>query len=259
MVEFDADGGLQEYASDTYITQHLFRNAPISAKSAELKTLLHDLDEARSELRKIRAEISSTKRESAEFLAQCAQHRALKFALNYIEDPNTLLDKPCVETSHNGFTIQTLREKLEYKDPYENARNRDKIKLLTLFGNAAGNLQWQFSSYSDGSGSMYEVEIFDTWAEAEAYVHEQVREEITDAVKNKNLYYADVLDKKYPGLATGEELKIILTARREWAGARVVKLANELADKRQEFVKAQIEFEGVSNGTNIGNNSVDAT
>ena len=105
------------------------------------------------------------------------------------EEFNNLLSgdiKYVVEGSYN-IEIKKLRD-IELSN--YNRWNKD-LKLITLFGNDKGTMDWRISEYSDGSGSNTKIKVFKTEKEAIEYVEGFVneRDNVSDHhVKIASLY-----------------------------------------------------------------------
>jgi hypothetical protein len=72
-----------------------------------------------------------------------------------------------------GIDIADLFDEIEDRDTWSGYRKHDGIKLVSLFGNSNGDLEFRINGYRDGSGLGWEeIEFFETKPEALARARE---------------------------------------------------------------------------------------
>jgi hypothetical protein len=124
----------------------LFEQAPVASVNKEVQALQAKKELLLEEIRRIEYNVDTVKRS--------AQAITLEYQKwNELRDLNLFVQKKI--THYVEFHYSDLKI-VEFKDEKcEGSRN--ELKLLTLFGNAKGDLQWKLNAYNDGSGSNYEV------------------------------------------------------------------------------------------------------
>jgi hypothetical protein len=115
-----------------------------------------------------------------------------------------------VVKEYNGYNICSVKEAITTKDSYYD-HSRD-IKLVTLFGDSKGNLQYKINQYRDGSGSGSDnVWFFETEDEAKRWLLNKIESDIIaneryfnleEHIKMKEKYNikSDIFDKKIEDL-----------------------------------------------------------
>lgn len=245
-----ADDESYEYAADVCITRRLFRKPPTAAKAAELAQLQKDIEEAQTTLAALRVEIKKEKDDNAAFLSRCRKYPALRVVLAYLE--GNLLDNPCVIRDYNGWRIQPLRDALTITSSY--SKYERGMKLITLFGDTNGNLQWRVNTYADGSGSFYEIELCDSTEAATAFVEEQVRAKIADDLESGRHASAAVVAAANPGIALPEQLEALAAYKYRHMQAQLAQKAEAVTKARDEFDKFKEELQRLTTGETNGEN-----
>lgn len=145
----------------------------LEARVAELDGLI---TEKHAELKRINEELDQSGRRYQEQLKKLKQHQALQRIEDYIDGKFThFLEVP----GYSAPTIVTADNALaKGGTEYENRWDK-KLRLLTLFGDTNGDLQWRINRYSDGSGSS-NTEVYPCHNEEEAI--DIVRQLYADAV-----------------------------------------------------------------------------
>lgn len=149
-----------------HIVKRVFDDAPtekIHAEVAEAQQRLADIvgkiSEARNELRVVEQERKAV-------LAKLQQMPALKRLEDWVDGKVTHF----VTLSYGTVSILTKDElRCDSESNYRERRAPVRWKLITLFGDANGNLMWEANKYSDGSGS-WSCECWMCCSEEEARV-----------------------------------------------------------------------------------------
>lgn len=165
---------------EVLITGELYRSA-----QAVVAMEMDRVDELRKECdryRKLRSEAVVALRKTEQENAERADNISARHAvLKHIED---ILDrKPLFIADFNKLRVlgpDEAEKMLADVDPdyrYSNRGRKPKRKLLMLWGDADGDLEWRISNYSDGSGYSCVLSFHDT--EEAAYAAIDVRAEGT--------------------------------------------------------------------------------
>jgi hypothetical protein len=145
----------------------------LQEKVAELDKLVA---EKRKELKRVNAELDQAGKRRQEQLKKLVQHQALQRIEDYLDGKFThFLEVP----GYSAPAIVTADKALAHGGTEHENRWDKKLRLLTLFGDTKGDLQWRINRYSDGSGSS-NTEVYPCQNEEEAITI--VRQLYADAV-----------------------------------------------------------------------------
>lgn len=158
------------------IIRSLFVEPPVSLYDEQIR-------QKKSELEKLRAEISEANREKQEL-----DNRKWKLIAKLTEQVNVLsgiadwidgkVTHVVVVSEYGDVSVREI-DQLEC----DSSRNtwRKQIKLMTLFGDSDGSLTWKMNKYYDGSGSWCTVYLFSSEDEAKAKASQVIQEwEVAD-------------------------------------------------------------------------------
>jgi hypothetical protein len=149
------------YRSDVIEADHVFTEEPVALVGERIRKLNAEELETRKRLEELRNEVLITNSEISKREKAFARHRALDRLEDFIEGRITHV----VLVQYGKPSIMPLAEALSRKDEYERS-----LKLVTLYGDSKGNLQWHLDHYSDGSGHPY-VYIYPFLSEEAALQH----------------------------------------------------------------------------------------
>lgn len=141
--------------------REVFHKPPTAKLEARVNELDKLVNEKRAELRRVNEELDQAGKRRQEQLKKIGQHRALQRIEDYLDGKFTHF----LEVSdYYGPKIVTADDALANGgiDRWDKG-----IRLLTLFGDTKGDLQWRINRYSDGSGSS-STEVFPCHTEEEA-------------------------------------------------------------------------------------------
>lgn len=142
----------------------IYLNPPTQKLEAKVDELDKLITEKRNELKRVNTELDQAGRRHQEQLKKLAQHRALQRIEDYLDGKFTHFLEV---NEYYGPKIVTADDALSKGGTEHENRWDKKLRLLTLFGDTKGDLQWRINRYSDGSGSS-SVEVFPVQNEAEA-------------------------------------------------------------------------------------------
>lgn len=187
---------------------------------------------------KIEAEIMQVENEIRARKARVLAHDKLALLDTYLSKDGIT---HYVGTSYRGIDIVAFKDAV-IDDRY--AYNRDNLKLLTLWGNTKGDLNWCLSEYSSSNFDSHSVvypctSLEQARAEAQALFDEQianwrkVKEERSD-----DIYYPMHASATKLGLAIPDDFITHLKAKGiKDAAAKVARQVKELADAEAEYAK----------------------
>ncbi len=156
--------------------REIFSEPPTVKLHAKVDELDKLVTEKRAELKRINEELDQAGRRYQEQLKKLKQHQALNRIEEYLDGKFTHF----LEVPHYSAPAIVTAESALAKGgtEYENRWDK-KLRLLTLFGDTKGDLQWNINRYSDGSGSS-SIDVYPCQSEQEAI--EIARRLFADAV-----------------------------------------------------------------------------
>lgn len=136
------DDDEQFTAESPYVVDRVFDSAPEKVFHDKIDTLKAEIESLNNKHYELQKELLGAKEQHEKKINGYKKFDALKYLDAFIEGKLThyvILDRwhPVI---------------LEFNESYSDDRARDKLKLLTLFGNSNGNLTWELNNYKDGSG-----------------------------------------------------------------------------------------------------------
>lgn len=134
------------YEEEPRTVSTVFKTAPSGLYNKEIKQAqkdLGDLQKRAIEASKTLHEAEDAKRRQTAVFARVA---ALQRLEDFIEGRITHV----LMGNYGDLNLQTLEEAITSKED----RWSKKLKLVSLFGDSKGDLQWRVNYYSDGSGSI---------------------------------------------------------------------------------------------------------
>lgn len=125
----------------------IYLNPPTQKLEAKVDELDKLITEKRNELKRVNTELDQAGRQYQEQLKKLKQHQALRRIEDYLDGKFTHFLHVC---DYYGPKIITKDEALDQNDRWDK-----ELKLLTLFGDTKGDLQWRINKYRDGSGNSW--------------------------------------------------------------------------------------------------------
>lgn len=160
----------------------IYAEPPVEMRDAKVVELDSRIEIKRAELDAIRQDIHQATAERQAILSRLKQHAALKYIDDFIEGRITHFVVVTSESVLVEDAATTLKE-----DPERSYST--EIKLLTLYGNTKGDLQWRLNTYRDGSGSNREVYPCMSEAEGDELARKVVAGQIASEAESKKLTY----------------------------------------------------------------------
>lgn len=143
---YDDSGEEEEYYDRLGTFPRIFADPPIEVWDASVTKLREQERELREQVAARRNELREVENSAKGIIAKFGRFSALKDLENYLDGKITHF----VIVNYGTVTVQE-KEATLIQDP-ERAWNKEQ-KLLTLFGDTKGDLQWRLNQYRDGSGS----------------------------------------------------------------------------------------------------------
>lgn len=147
------DEDVDDYPGDIVERDSVFIEAPTQLYSIEREREEAKYNEMLSKNTALRAELHGLEEEYKAQMTKLKRHKGLRLLEDYLDGKVTH-----VLTCNYSMKLMTFEEAFAYKDN-EYDRHPTKLKLLTLFGDTKGELEWRMSRYADGSGNS-EYHIF---------------------------------------------------------------------------------------------------
>lgn len=161
----DPDEEPSEYRDEVFVVPEVFEEAPtvrLDKRVAVLEGMVATLEAQRAALESRIAEVN---RDEKVRFARFEKFKPLHHLEDFIEGRIThYAEIPTYWGQPRIFSFSDTADK----------DTRGKYKLLTLFGDSGGCLEWRLSSYRDGSGSSVEVVPCFSYEEAHAAIQERI-------------------------------------------------------------------------------------
>lgn len=152
------------------ITEKLYSEPPRPLLDAEIAKTKQELEGLRDQLGDVRSEIREALAERTRLITKLKDVPSLRYIEAAVESRFTHI----VSCSYGPpYTIGTIEEALDKNDRFSKG-----LKLLTLYGDAKGNLQWRINHYSDGSGGATDAWPFTSEDDALAFLRQKIADDI---------------------------------------------------------------------------------
>jgi hypothetical protein len=200
----------------------------------QIKDLEDRISSLRTELLGLETEVSDAKKEKADLLQIVSQNKALRHIADFLEGKIT----------HYAVFDWNGPEIITFKDAQCEGSGWDKsTKLLTLFGNSKGDLQWNLNRYKDGSGSGYDVIPCLSCDDAVAEIKEWVADKLASEVRGRYMELADKWGVPVPPEYRKQVLESSVASLKNAA-----KQQRDLLDKNEAELKRVMEqINGIGN------------
>lgn len=139
------DGETEYLSGDVTRLHEVYTEPPEAAKHEKIAELNKTIETQRAELRRINSELDVAGKEYQARVKKLQQHRALKRIEDYLDGKFTVFLE---YNDWNPPKIVVPADALRQSD-----RNDKRQRLMCLFGDSNGNLEWKINDYRDGSGS----------------------------------------------------------------------------------------------------------
>lgn len=169
----DPDGRTYYGSPETW--RQAFNTAPIAKLDARVAELDAAIAEKSAALSKIRGELAAAERETADRLAKLKKYDALRRIEHYIDGKFAYF----LVVPLYGMPRIEVRDALIANGDGGSGYDRS-VKLLCLFGESKGDLQWKVNHYRDGSGDWMDVYPFASKGEAVEQLRRLYAEEVTN-------------------------------------------------------------------------------
>lgn len=230
--EFDSEdnamlSGHREVVSHVYSKPPTARyDQDVINAQEDLTNLLKEADEAHTALREAKSELKALTKD-------LERVPALKRINDFINGNFKYYAMP---EDYSGPKILAKEDAEKQADDYDHG----KVKLLTLFGDSKGDLQWRIDQYSDGSGGSKRIaHPAKTIEDARNFIHDFITKECEGNFKLGRFYTFDrcISWMQENGYKVRQEW---VDARDQYEGEKNKKARLEL-EKKQEEIKAKLK------------------
>lgn len=236
-VEFGLpDGEVESSFEGAAVWHEYFLSPPRDVIDKEIATLQAKADELRTECIKLGREHAETKREIEKDLearkARLARHEQLKQLDDFVTK-----GVACYVTCDHYGEINTKGFNSTKSD-----YGRDSFRLLSLFGDSKGQLNWQLNRYSDGSGDYTECIPCVSNEDAKAAVVELLNRRWDQWRKDGRLSYLSGYAKSSQeyGIAVPEDVAAQITKDAEQRKKASLEAAEKaFVDAQANLIKAR--------------------
>lgn len=143
----------EDAAADIYsrplVTSEILPSPPIPERHKELAELDERIYQKQTKLFRLEDRIRKLEAAAAEQQLLLQTHEVYGQIRDFLDKRLQYL---VLDPTYGAVTVETLSDALQ-----SNNRLSKGVKLLSLFGDLRGELKWQVNSYSDGSGSYFDV------------------------------------------------------------------------------------------------------
>ena len=231
---FVVSPGWQDHDGDFFfegvtVFDDVYTEPPREQLHAEVAALTKMVSALHDECGLLMAQKREAERDQREVLTRLKQHRALTHIDDYIAGRITHF----VKSQYGIYTVEAFETAIMSHERYSKSQ-----KMLTLYGDTKGDLQWKLNQYSDGS-SASEYLVYPCVSEAEATLLccSLIREHVARCV-------ADEKESSLSGLIKSAQtfnvpVPEVLLQRRVAIGQRDAKCAIERCEKHLAETRAQ--------------------
>jgi hypothetical protein len=167
------------------IVDRVFDTPPVAKFHESIQRLNDEIDQLKQTKANLLAEQKAYQKDIEEASAKRKQHEQLRLLDDFIDGKITHY----VEFYWNGEP--NIVEFQDAKCGYD----RKKLKLLTLFGDSNGNLEWKLSAYSDGSGCSSTVVPTTSYEQAVEVAKSHITDLLQDAKRSAVQSTVNIADK----------------------------------------------------------------
>lgn len=232
-----------EERGETWIERELFEKPPVAAFDEDITRRLAQIEELRAKYVELTSSVANAEKECKERLAKLAKFDGLENLEAFIEGRVTHV----VIEEWSDFKAVPI-DILQYHEDSAWSRKTapNGVKLVTLFGNSNGNLQWRVNEYKDGSGSSWKrIEPCMSLEEAEAkrakWALEALEERrcyISEPNKRHDIIASAVAKARECGAVIPDDLQAIADQFVEASrAANLAKIQAEIEERNQKLAQ----------------------
>jgi hypothetical protein len=173
---------IEEDHGQTWIERgKLYPKPPVDVMDKVIEEKTVELARLRDEWFTAKHGINNAERDNADRFKRLAKFKGLERLEDVLEGKFSHF----VTGNYGGYEIMTKERGLDQGDRYDK-----KLKLLSLFGDTGGDLEWRLNDYRDGSGSWRQVYPCASEDEARSKLIDLCNADLDDWRKgSKNNYY----------------------------------------------------------------------
>lgn len=226
---------IDEAQGETWVHHgQLYTKPPVEVVDEVIKVKQAELETLRKEHLDLTFRATSAEKEVKDRLAKLAKYRGLENIEAFLEGKVTHV----VSIDYGGAHIKTFEELATYYEERGYNKHPAGVKLITLFGDSKGDLEWRINDYRDGSGSSRTMYPCAGHEDAVAKRNEILTDALTSAVaapkdyqyRNKGIARA-VENMLAAGLPVPEDAAAIATVVRDKQNAENrASLQKQIAD-----------------------------
>ena len=231
----------EPYEGNPFIVNanQIFDKPPIQKKAEEVIKLNEQISELNMKLRDLRQEVSGFEKTHEDRMSEIKRHKGLELLENFIAGKITHY----VEINSYGtpkiipFNESESDYGVKPKGRATNGKGVRRLRLLSLFGKATGDLEWGLSRYSDGSGCYSTVIPCASLETACQVVINWIKETVEkdlDPENKDNRPGRSIIDfaKEYGYVLPKEYIEAVVRKEEEARQKKIEKLEKQLADAK---------------------------
>jgi hypothetical protein len=216
--------GEAETDSSLMIADEVYDEAPnimYDERIAALRKTLSELHEEKSQLIQEIYDRKQKERAEEKRFEKYKKYSQLQLLDDYLEGRITHV----VVKGYNGINILTI-DQIKADNKYDSG-----FKLITLYGQTDGDLQWRINQYSDGSGSSQDVILCTSYEQALSAASEFLIKLFAETIKNPR--GSIIKNAEALGVPIPENYQIVYNQ------AAIKKLSNDIKEYEKEIKDAQ--------------------
>ncbi|TQX91267.1 hypothetical protein EQW76_00560 [Rhizobium sp. rho-13.1] len=142
---------IYEETGDTWVEARLYGQPPVALIDEQITKALAYLEEVKAKHREMTSAVLNVEKENKERLSKLSRFKGLENLEAFIDGKVT----HCVVVESHAAKVETVAQALTYYEDRGWGRPQapSGLKLVTLFGDSKGDLQWRVNQYRDDSGS----------------------------------------------------------------------------------------------------------
>jgi len=223
----------EPYEGNPFIVNanQIFDKPPIQKKAEEVIKLNEQISELNTKLRDLRQEVRGFEKTHEDRMSKIQQYKGLELLENFIDGKITHY----VEI--NNYGTPKIIPFDESEADYAEGKGVRRLRLLSLFGKATGDLEWVLNKYSDGSGCYSTVIPCASLETAYQIVINWIKETVEkdmDPENKKDRPGRSIifLAKEYGYVLPKEYIEAVVRKEEEARQKKIEKLENELANAK---------------------------
>ena len=239
---YEREDGEPDYGKPILVDA-VYHEPPVEKRYTKIAELDAQIRQAHATLTGIKAETREADKQRADILSRLKQNTALKRIDDFLAGNLTHFVLHCesyVKVMPSAEAVKNGNG--DDRDSYDRT-----LKLVSLFGDSKGDLEWRINEYRDGSGSNWKTVIpFTSEEEATAFAVELMANKLSDPKLSTHYARRLIPSANTLGVAIPERITTAIRTEDDTESAKrlanleaeIVKLQRQIEEKRAAVVSA---------------------